>query len=242
MTGVPLPASDSEAFGHTFPVAPNPHCSIITFQNIGPQPKSGFNGRVAHNSRSFQNSKASIALFAEHCLNEQHLDLLDTFNYRMRRADRGSFSYLVNNINDVSAWNQTGGTGFTLNKTFKSHKIDHGCDPTGLGRWTHARFRGKANASITVFSPYRPCRSLECLGSVWNQHCRYYRDQCDISQPNPQLLFDADLLAAISTRLEAGDGVILGVDNNDDVRTSALCQGLKALGLCDAILSLHSPA
>ena len=38
------------------------------------------------------------------------------------------------------------------------------------------------------------------------------------------------------------DIVILGVDNNSDVRISALAMGLEDLGLRDVSLSLHAPA
>jgi len=39
-----------------------------------------------------------------------------------------------------------------------------------------------------------------------------------------------------------GDSVVLGADNNSDVRTSALAKDLEDLGIRDAILSLHAPA
>ena len=39
-----------------------------------------------------------------------------------------------------------------------------------------------------------------------------------------------------------GDSIVLGIDGNDDVHTSVLSQQLIALGLCDAILTLHAPA
>ena len=62
------------------------------------------------------------------------------------------------------------------------------------------------------------------------------------SDPDPRALFDTHLLAEVSTRLTAGDAVLLGVDNNADVRTSSLAIGLLDLGFRDAVLSAHSPA
>ena len=42
--------------------------------------------------------------------------------------------------------------------------------------------------------------------------------------------------------INAGDSIVLGVDDNYDVRTSDLSQKLTELGLRDAILTLHAPA
>ena len=42
--------------------------------------------------------------------------------------------------------------------------------------------------------------------------------------------------------MNAGDSIVLGVDDNYDVRTSDLSQKLTELGLRGAILTLHAPA
>ena len=242
LLGDSLPAKDSETFGHSYPENPNTGCAIITFQNIGPQPRDGFTRKAFANARAFRTGNVGVSLVAEHCLSGRGLELSHTFNQRMKRVDASSFSYLVNNRNEEAAWKQVGGTGFTLNRTFRAHKLDHGGDSTGLGRWTHVRFKGKANLTVSMVSAYRPCRSPDHVGSVWNQHRRYFRDHHDIPHPDPHDIFDTDLLAMLSLRLEAGDCVVLGIDHNDDVRTSRLSQGLRSLGLSDAILSLHAPA
>ena len=244
LAGEALSSKDSDTFGHQFPLTPNPNTTIVTFQNIGPQKNSGVNGKSTHNARAFKKSNAGVSLYAEHCLNESKLTVQDSFTYRMRRYNPHSFSYLVNNHNAVTTapWNQTGGTGFTLNQQMTSHKLDHGCDPTGLGRWTFVRFKGKHNTTICMISAYRPCRTTTCLGSVWNQQRRYFQDHMNNSDPDPRALFDTHLLAEVSTRLTAGDAVLLGVDNNADVRTSSLAIGLLDLGFRDAVLSAHSPA
>ena len=90
-----------------------------------------------------------MALFAEHGLNKAKLQSPYLFNTRMKSVEPRYFSYITNNINDeaVASWNQTEGVGFTLSPLFRSHKDDHGCDPTGLGRWTYVRFRGKGHTT-----------------------------------------------------------------------------------------------
>ena len=63
-----------------------------------------------------------------------------------------------------------------------------------------------------------------------------------IQTPNPRARFGKDHCRSISTRLTAGNSVILGIDHNADVRTGDLPLKLKDLGLIDSILTLHSAA
>ena len=241
LLGVPLDSSDSEFFGHSFPSSPSSNSSIITFQNIGPQPKASFSSKAIFNSKSFSKCHSSVSLFAEHCLNERALDHPSLFSTRMSTANPSTFTYITNNTTESSPWNQTGGTGFSIHHSILSHKILHGADPTGLGRWSFIRLKGKHNSTITFISAYRPCRSPNSLGSVWNQQIRYFHLQ-GISNPDPCSIFDSDLMTALVSWLDAGDNVVLGIDNNDDVRSSTLATRLSSLGLYDAILTQHSPA
>jgi len=216
LQGTSLAAADSEAFGHPFPNSPATNCSIVTFQNIGPQPQFTHSSRSSRNSTAFSTSHASLSLLAEHCLNERALEPQHYFSRRLSRASSSAFSYLTNNSQESTDWRQPGGTGFIANHTFMSHKISHGADPTGLGRWSFLRLRGKHGATISFFSAYRPCHNTLWLGSVWNQHLRYFQLQ-GVPSPDPCSIFDADLLAAVTSALDAGDNVVIGIDNNADV-------------------------
>ena len=160
LLGVPLDAADSESFGHNFPTKPSPNSSIITFQNIGPQPKHGFTSKARFNSRSFYKCKASIALYAEHGLNEKELDHSSLFATRMTQAHSPTYTYLANNTSEEATWNQTGGTGLSIHHSLLSHKTALSADPTGLGRWTFIRLHGKHGSSITFFSAYSPVETL----------------------------------------------------------------------------------
>ena len=62
------------------------------------------------------------------------------------------------------------------------------------------------------------------------------------TDPDPGALFDSDLLSAVNSSLDAGDNVVIGIDNNADVRSSPLAVEFRSLGLLDAILSQHAPA
>ena len=66
LTGDQITLIDSETFGHEYPSKPNDNCTIITFQNIGPQPQSAHSLTANLTAQAFKVSKASVALYAEH--------------------------------------------------------------------------------------------------------------------------------------------------------------------------------
>ena len=136
LLGVPLREADSEAYGHNFPTTPATNCSIITFQNIGPQSRFGTTSRARFNFKSPSKCNSSVSLYAEHCLNERALDPQHLFSSRLTVANPSIYTYLSNNTTEASSWNQTGGTGFSIHHSLLSHKTSHSADPTGLGRWT----------------------------------------------------------------------------------------------------------
>ena len=91
-----------------------------------------------------------------------------------------------------------------------------------------------------MYAAYCPIKNPRNPGLVWNQHCRYFSDTRDDPNPNPRALFADDLCKSVSTRLIAGNSVILGMDHNEDVRTGLLAEKLKELKIIDSILTLHS--
>ena len=241
LLGVPLAASDSETFGHAFPSRPATNASLITFQNIGPQPRSP--GPKFHvNPRRFSRYNVSICLLAEHCLTESRLSHFERFTTRFKVINPSSFPFLANYVHASAApWNLTGGTGFAAHHYLLAHKHSHGSNPTGLGCWVYICLAGRNGCTVTFYVVYRPCRNTSTIGSVWNQHISYFMSQ-GISEPDPGALFDSQFLDAVRSSLEAGDNVVIGVDNNADVRSSTLANELHALGLVDAILTQHAPA
>ena len=241
-----MSAVDSEEFGDAFPSIPGTNVSLISFQNIGRQPRHFNDDKALSTSTAFAKSQVDVALYAEHGLNESKLTPGDLFNARMRGKSLCSYSYISNNTNEDSDWRQYGGTGITMSPLFRSHHISHGSDPTKLGRWTHARFRGSANTTIRMIAAYRPCNSDDGIDTVWNQHVRYFQEHDNIANPNPVALFDRDLLDEMKRWLEMGDSIVLGIDVNGDVRPSfddrrsvEFVSALVTMGLRDAVLSLH---
>ena len=85
---------------------------------------------------------------------------------------------------------------------------------------------------------------------MWNQHIRYFHENDNIANsnpnPNPVALFNRDLLDELKKWLEMGDSIVPGIDVNGDVRPSfndrrsvEFVSALVTMGLRDAVLSLH---
>ena len=92
-----LSSKDSDEFGDKFPKSPAENCSIITYQNIGQQPRSAFDRKSRETSKAFKKSKASIALYAELSICEEMLPVNEKFNDRMQFFNPRSFSVVSSN-------------------------------------------------------------------------------------------------------------------------------------------------
>jgi hypothetical protein len=67
---------------------------------------------------------------------------------------------------------------------YASMKVEHGVDSTGLGRYCWVVLQGRMYTRVRIVSAYRPVENNQDVGSVWNQHVRYFRKE--------QLLYDID--------------------------------------------------
>ena len=168
---------DSETFGHEYPSKPNDNCTVITFQNIGPQPQSAYSITANLTATAFKVSKASVALYAEHGLNERRMRKQEQFFHRMRRVNEGATTYVSNNttMHPYHSWHIPGGTALTVDTNLSTHKAQQGSgrDETGLGRWTWVRFRGKNSIHTIVISAYRPCKNCGPT-TAWTQQVNYF--------------------------------------------------------------------
>lgn len=79
-------------------------------------------------------SSASVALYAEHSLNESKIHFSNHFHQRMLNINPKSLSKLSHNIhcNVNTPWNYPGGTVLTINTTIKVHMSSTVADPSGL--------------------------------------------------------------------------------------------------------------
>jgi Reverse transcriptase (RNA-dependent DNA polymerase) len=125
---------------------------------------------------------------------------------------------------------------WTMNKTV--HRIiGGGEDPTGLGRWSWQRYRGKDNVALRVVTAYRPSNSREGPLTVWNQHRAFFDNQN--RDGDPREFFTTDLLDAIKEWTSLGDQLVIMVDANEHVEKSDFGRKMKEAGLIDIVTSRH---
>ena len=135
-----------------------------------------------------------------------------------------------------AAYQKGGVTIFSIN-TAANRVIQSGQDTTGLGRWTWTRYRGRNGVVLRVISAYRPVLNQSGALGVYNQHKQYMYLHNDDRCPRHALL--ADIAVEIQQWQQEGDQIILGMDLNDDVRTTTITKPLTDLGLVELITSKH---
>ena len=121
-----------------------------------------------------------------------------------------------------------------LTNTMSPRVIGKGKDPTGLGRWTWTRLRGKDRA-VTMISAYRSCKpSTVGIQTVYEQHARALPlDQ----EPRSQFLLD--LRKSIAKIQSTGDVVFVGMDLNDPIERHNFQKFFAELNMHEAILFTH---
>ena len=154
-------------------------------------------------------------------------------------------SIAYNKNNPHAAPHQVGGAvGLSFNQA--AHRIDstsggRGQDPTGLGRWTWTRFRGRDNVCLRVAVVYAPCKSSGPL-TAWSQQMAYFNSNSDASwrsDPNPRHRLFTDLSSSMDEWIETGDQVIIMGDWNMDTRDLSLVNFFKEHGMHEVLLAKH---
>ena len=139
-------AKGSDSFGHEFPLQPTINSSIITFQNTGQMKQVIMSSKLEQIAKAFKKSNASVALYAEHSLNQKSKQIPTTkrFHQRMINVNPSSLSKISFNVhaNDDTPWNYPGGTALTVDRISRGHHANNGVDSSGLGRWTWIRLEG----------------------------------------------------------------------------------------------------
>ncbi len=188
----------------------------------------------------------------------------DQWSQRLRSAcPQGHYSVSAFNSHEkrlhAPGSHQFGGVLATvLNQS--AHRIkEGGRDPSGLGRWAWFRLQGKKQVDsdhiytgdqrlaqdrskdLVVVSAYRPNESKLGAHTVYSQHRVHWLQQG--RDTHPIKAFDDDLLEALSTWMEDGCEVILGMDCNEDLvvpTPKSLCPRLADQGLREVLLERHA--
>jgi hypothetical protein len=81
------------------------------------------------------------------------------------------------------------------------------------------------------------------VGSVWNQHVRYFRKEQLLYDINPrEQMLDELLHNTEAWILAAGEVVIIGIDINQKFSDPVLHERFRGVGLTEAISRHHSPS
>ena len=119
-----------------------------------------------------------------------------------------------------------------------THRVrESGRDPSGLGRWSWLRFRGRHDITTTLICAYRPCKPSRNTGinTVYSQHLRYMDDIGDERDPRQAIL--EDLTRFITECRQNNDQIIVMMDANEDVTSQQLQHWLQQNELTEAIAS-----
>jgi hypothetical protein len=139
-------------------------------------------------------------------------------------------------------WHQVGGCGITVTEEYASMKVEHGVDDTGLGRYCWVVLQGRMKTRVRIVSAYRPVENNRDVGSVWNQHVRYFRKEQLLYNVDPREQMLDELLHAADEWIAAGEVVIIGIDLNQNISDPVLRERFRPVGLTEAISCHHSPS
>ena len=154
-------------------------------------------------------------------------------------------SIAYNKMNPHATAHQVGGAvGLSFDQA--AHRVDsvgggRGHDPTGLGRWTWTKFRGKGQVCLRAMVVYVPCVSTGPL-TVWSQHMAYFNGLNDTewaANPNPRERLFSDLGKSINEWIAAGDQLLIMGDWNVDVREHHLTDFFEPHGIREVLLEKH---
>ena len=176
-----MAAKDSNSFGHEFPKQLTLHSLIIMFQNTGQMKQFIMCEKSEQIATAFKKSNASVALYAEHSLNQKSRDIpvTERFHQLMLNVNPSSLSKIAFNAhaNVDTPWYYPGRTALPVDCISNGHHTTNRVDSSGLSRRTWIRLEGRLNTFVSHIAAYRPCRNVKDVASTWNQHVRYFSEK-----------------------------------------------------------------
>ena len=148
----------------------------------------------------------SVLLKQETGVNWSVIDPKDSWKQRLHQffEPRSTCCYMSHNRHFVTREaHQWGGTGVTTRGKLRYLAAGAGSDESELGRWTWARFRGKAGVMFRVVSIYQPCKNTRDAGSVYRQHKRWLQENND--DRCPRLASRQDFKKELRKWIQMGD-------------------------------------
>jgi hypothetical protein len=229
--------SDNSSWGHKIKCMRNPQTVRLGFQNI--------NGLPINNNLKSETLIQVIQDYNFSYFGIQEINIHERLLPPSQKWKR-KFPY----IHTQSATNQHspslrrilhGGTAHFLDSDFSLRQIDHGQDPTNLGRWIWTLLRGRQGIQVRIISGYRPIEdNTNRPYTVFSQQEHYFNTiAIPSSYRNPRRAFYEDLDVCMRQWIDAGDLIILGLDANEDVHTGETREWITSWGLADVLATMH---
>jgi len=238
------PPSDTGRFGHTL----QPHergmdgITRIVYLNMNTFPNNSRHPKNETFRHLMDEMGADIAPIVEMNVNWRQVPSKDRLEHRtVEWWEHSRWSYSYNRHSSSTDKHLYGGTSVLTigSSTARIWSHNHN-DPTGLGRWTGTRYRGRGNRHIMIVSAYRPHNNTDAE-TVGAQHSSYFARKGDTR--TPQEAFLQDLTEFLKKRQNEGDLIILGIDANENISSpsSTVHTALTHLSLTQPLLDVFGP-
>ena len=120
-----------------------------------------------------------------------------------------------------------------------------GRDPSGLGRWCWARFRGRSGMVLRIVSAYCPCEPnrradgtiLDGDLTVYKQHQKYLNETDD--DRDPRTAFLQDFESDLASWLDTGDQILVQGDFNHHILDDPILSLFERHNMYNLIFALH---
>ena len=228
--------NDNEIFGDKITKQKHKGMVRIGFLNVNGVPS--FNDHLKNERlyTAIKDHRLDVIGMSEINRNWNMLDSESGWRARTRTWWEASKAVVAHNYKDCNTSSfQPGGNIVQCMGKVTHEVIGSGWDPTGLGRWSWLRFRGKHEVTLMMICAYRPCRPSRATGvnTTYSQHLRYFDDNDDDRDPRQAIL--EDLGKFIQECHHNQDQIIVMMDMNEDVNSNQVQQWLEENGLRDAI-------
>ena len=245
-------------FGNNSTLKENCHTRVL-FQNIQGFKLDNDDAKQKGLWECLRAERVGISLLSEMNVNwksvRRGLSWFDQIRAFATHSHYSSVAYYEHREIPTSSMFQYGGCTATLLGQVAHSARSSGKDPTGLGRFTWVRMRGRGrqqtdneiegasrlgSKDLVVVSAYRPNKATKYTGSVWQQQRIYWTERGEETDPREK--FTADLKELVSGWRTEGCEVIVGIDVNEAVPRLAVGsfrRHMQEVGLHEAILASH---
>jgi len=171
-------------------------------------------------------------------LNLHRLPATKQWKDRWKMLPRHHTSAATNKHFNPDRRRKHGGVGQLVHPKLSHQIMKTDEDPTGLGRWIWARFRGRDGITLRIVCACRPVQDTTANpGTVYSQQETHFLRQGQHQDPRHALL--QDLRDEVDKWKRDGDLLILGMDANENARQGFPANWARSAGLVDALQQKH---